>query len=159
MNWLGTVLVSLAAARNQNRKALIVAVHHPPYSAAGHGGSPALLASLDAACKKAGIMPDAVLSGHAHNYQRYTRRVNLTGQAMEIPFLVAGCGGHNDLPVPLANGQVQGDHSFDKAMRGYGYLTVTVSPHRLQIDMTHVTASGATPYDTVAVDLDTHRPV
>jgi len=60
---------------------------------------------------------------------------------MEIPFLVAGCGGHNDLPVPLANGQARGDHSFDKALGCYGYLTVTVSPHRLQIDMTQVTAS------------------
>ena len=109
--------------------------------------------------QKGGYHADAVLSGHAHNYQRYTQRVNLTGQAMEIPFLVAGCGGHNDLPVPLANGQARGDHSFDKAMGCYGYLTVTVSPHRLQIDMTQVTATGATPFDTVAVDLDTHRPV
>jgi hypothetical protein len=159
ITWLNATLATLATQRRQNRKALIVAVHHPPFSAGGHSGSPEVLSVLDAACKQAGIMPDAVLSGHAHNYQRYTRRVNLTGRPVEIPFVVAGCGGHNDLPVPMATGQVDGDHTYEKALRGYGYVTVTVSPQRLTIDTTQVTASGSAPFDTVSVDLTTSRLV
>ncbi len=54
--------------------AVLVAVHHPPYSGdAEHGGSPNMLADLDAAVKKAGFIPDAYFSGHAHIYERFTR--------------------------------------------------------------------------------------
>ena len=52
-----------------------------------------MLADIDSACTAAGVWPHAVFSGHAHNYQRYTRTVN----SMQIPFLVAGCGGHSPL--------------------------------------------------------------
>jgi hypothetical protein len=37
------------------------------------------------------VWPHAVLSAHAHNYQRFTR----THEAMQIPYVVAGNGGHN----------------------------------------------------------------
>ncbi len=74
--------------------ALIIATHHPPYTGgADHGASPLMLADIESACTKAGIWPHAVLSGHAHNYQRYTRTVN----SCQIPFVVAGCGGHSPL--------------------------------------------------------------
>ena len=39
---------------------------------------------------EAGLWPDAILSGHAHVYQRFSRAVN--GKAM--PYVVAGSGGH-----------------------------------------------------------------
>lgn len=163
VKWLEKTLADLAKGRPKNgqgsRKALIAAVHHPPFSAGGHSGSPEVLATLDSACKKAGIMPDAVLSGHAHNYQRYTRRVNQAGQPTEIPYIVAGCGGHNDLPVPAATGQVEGDHTFDKSLRGYGYLTVTVTRNRLKIEMFQVPPSAAAPFDSVTVDLVTNMLV
>ena len=72
-------------------KCLIVAVHHPPYSLdSDHGGSPAILAALERASGLAGRWPDAVFSGHVHNYQRYTRTVN----GRQIPFVVAGAGGY-----------------------------------------------------------------
>ena len=45
--------------------------------------------AIDAACEKAGVIPDAFLSAHAHNYQRYTRRTN----GRQIPYVVAGTGG------------------------------------------------------------------
>jgi hypothetical protein len=158
--WLAKTLKVLRAQRDQGpRKALIIGVHHPPFSNGGHAGSPKMLADIDQACQDAGIMPDAVLSGHAHNYQRHTRRVNFQNRPMEIPFLVAGCGGHNDLSVGEAYGQVVGDHSFDKSLRGYGYLLVKVSPSRLQIDMWQVPSAGNEPFDTVAVDLQTNRLV
>jgi hypothetical protein len=74
--------------------AVIIAVHHPPFTGgSNHGGSPLMLADIDSACTAAGVWPHAVFSGHAHNYQRYTRLVN----AFQIPFMVAGCGGHSPL--------------------------------------------------------------
>jgi hypothetical protein len=93
-----------------------------------------MLADFDDACAHAGVQPDAVVSGHAHNYQRHTRRVG----AKKIPFLVAGCGGHNDSRVDPADGQLEGDHSFDKSFTGFGYLTVTVSQRRLKLDFTRL---------------------
>ena len=157
-NWLAKTLVDLAAQRKPGaRKALIVAVHHPPYSNGGHSGSPEVLSALDQACNQAGIMPDAVLSGHAHNYQRHTRRLTFKGKAMQIPFIVAGCGGHNDLPVAAAHGQVIGDRTYDKALRGYGYLMVTVSSASLKIELWQMPSAGKTPFDSVTVDLATNH--
>jgi hypothetical protein len=72
-------------------KCLIVAVHHPPYSLdADHGGSPLVLAALERAARAAGRWPDAVFSGHVHNYQRFTRTLG----DRQVPFLVAGAGGY-----------------------------------------------------------------
>lgn len=148
--WLGATLKEIAQERaSGTRKALIFAVHHPPYSNGGHGGSPQMLQDIDEACQAAGVVPDAVLSGHAHNYQRHTRRPN---GGSEIPYIVAGCGGHNDSGVDQATGQVDGDHTFDKSFKGFGYLLVTASKTALQVDFY---ALGATPspYDTVTVTL------
>lgn len=149
-DWLTQSLQTIAQERAAGtRKALVFAVHHPPFSNGGHGGSPQMLSDFDAACQQAGVMPDAVISGHAHNYQRHTRRV---GGNPEIPFIVAGCGGHNDSSVQDATGQVVGDHSFDKSYKGFGYLTVTASKAGLQIDF-HALGQGTAPFDSVAVPL------
>ena len=76
-------------------KCLLVAVHHPPYSLdASHGGSPEILAAIDRAHTSSGRYPDIVLSGHVHNYQRFTRQV----AGRQIPFVVAGNGGYADKP-------------------------------------------------------------
>ena len=53
--------------------------------------------SITDACTAAGVMPHAVLSAHAHNYQRYTRRIS--GQ--QVLYIVAGGGGMP--PQPVAN--------------------------------------------------------
>jgi hypothetical protein len=156
--WLATALAAIAHERASGpRKALIVAVHHPPYSNGGHSGSPEVLSALDQACQTAGVMPDAVLSGHAHNYQRHTRRISFKGRPMEIPFVVAGCGGHNDLPVEQAFGQIIGDHTYEKSLRGYGYLLLSITAGTLTIDMWQVPSSANQPFDTVSVDLKTNR--
>lgn len=78
----------LKAAPDQ---ALIVALHHPPYSAdAHHGGSERMGKLLDAAFAEAKRVPDLILSGHVHNYQRFTRTTN----GRQIPYLVVGAGGY-----------------------------------------------------------------
>jgi hypothetical protein len=82
------------ARKNGDHSALVIAVHHPPFTgSSNHAPSPNVLADLDAACKSAGILPDIVLSGHAHLYERYTRYVG----GNQIPFLVAGMGGYFNL--------------------------------------------------------------
>jgi hypothetical protein len=48
-------------------------------------------AQIDKICNETGVWPHAVLSAHAHNFQRFTR----VHQSMEIPYIVAGNGGHN----------------------------------------------------------------
>src|SRR5690606_13198854 len=76
-------------------QALILCVHHPPYSAdRNHGSSPAMMELLDRAFTAADVKPDLVVSGHVHNYQRFTRTY---ADGTQVPFLVAGAGGYADL--------------------------------------------------------------
>lgn len=71
-------------------KCLVVAVHHPIYSLTKRGGTPRIENALDDAISRSGRAPDAVFTGHDHNYQRFTRR--LCG--WKIPYLVVGAGGY-----------------------------------------------------------------
>jgi hypothetical protein len=140
--------------------AVIIAVHHPPFTGgSSHGGSPLMLADIDAACTAAGVWPHAVFSGHSHNYQRYTRTLN----GMEIPFVVAGCGGHTPLskmrttlrtPYPIDSSLTL--NSYDDT--DFGYLRVVVNAETLTIEF-HPQSDGGTtktPDDTVTVTLATH---
>jgi hypothetical protein len=71
--------------------ALIIAHHHPIYAATGrHGGSPRMQKQIDGICKEVGVWPHAVLSGHAHDYERFTRE---RGGA-QVPYIICGNGGH-----------------------------------------------------------------
>jgi hypothetical protein len=71
---------------------VIVAVHHPLYSAYGSKpGSQHLKKILENAVKVAGRTPELILTGHVHNYQRFTGYLN--GQP--VPMIVAGAGGYN----------------------------------------------------------------
>jgi len=147
--------------------AVIVAVHHPPYTTGKHGGSPIMLQEIDAASKATGVWPHAVLSGHAHSYQRYTR---VTGN-MEIPYLIAGNGGHGLTPLssagspalrtPMALASVPGVTFENYDDKDYGYLRVLVNAQQLRIEY-HPAADGAaakTPDDSVTVDLKTRKRV
>ena len=139
--------------------AVIIAVHHPPFTAdSTHGGSPQMLADIDSACTAAGVWPHALLSGHAHNYQRYTRTV----QSMQIPFLIAGCGGHS--PLSAIRGTYRTPYKIDDTLTlesyddtDYGYLRIVVNALTLTIEF-HPESDGGvtkTPDDTVTVNLQT----
>src|SRR5271166_4150531 len=113
--FLKSELQRLAPDRNAGNRAVIVVVHHPPLSAdAQHAGSTGVQADLDAVCKEAGLWPDAVLSGHAHLYQRFTR---ITGpNKKETPYIVAGSGGYAATPPQQALGKAPitvGDHTLE----------------------------------------------
>jgi hypothetical protein len=140
--------------------AVIIATHHPPFSGGSeHGGSPLMLQDLDSACTAAGVWPHAVLSGHVHNYQRFTRVVN----NYQIPYVVAGCGGHAPLvkmsstyrtPYPVDSTLTL--ESYDDT--DYGYLRIVVNAQTMTIEF-HPQSDGGTtktPDDTVTVELATH---
>ncbi len=158
--------------------AVIIAVHHPPYVAqtatqvAGkHLGSPLMLEDIDAACTTAGVWPHAVLSGHAHNYQRFTR----VQDGRETPFIVCGNGGHAvskltkkgmaalRTPAPqLAYSTGYNSVTLENYDdQDFGYLRVIVNAQQLRIEY-HPAADGEdakTPDDSVTVDLTSHKLV
>jgi len=145
--------------------AVIIAVHHPPYAFGTKSGSPVMLKEIDAICGSASVWPHAVLSGHAHNYQRYTRTLG----GRQIPYLVIGNGGHGlqklNIPstlrtpvsMPVFAQPEQKDsvvlNSYD--FTDYGYCRVTVNPKQLYIEYHPASDGGAikTPDDSVTVDL------
>lgn len=74
-------------------KKMIVSVHHPPFSLdAAHGGTPDILTAIDRSISFSGRLPDLVLSGHVHNYQRFSRQL----KNRQIPYVVAGAAGYAD---------------------------------------------------------------
>lgn len=145
--------------------AVILAVHHPPYSFGTHSGSLVMLKEIDAICSATGIWPHAVLSGHAHNYQRYTRTLG----SRQIPHVVLGNGGHGLTPLskgatlrtpqampvfaqPEAKDTVTFESYDDK---NYGYARILVDAAQLRIEY-HPASDGATtktPDDAVTVAL------
>jgi len=139
--------------------AVLIAVHHPPYTGGMvHGGSPQMLADIDSACTAAGVWPHAVISGHVHNYQRFMRTVN----NVQIPYVVAGCGGH--APLTTMRGTYRTPYKVDDTLTlesyddtDFGYLRIVVTATDLTIEF-HPEADGGvtkTPDDTVTVNLAT----
>ncbi len=140
--------------------AVIIATHHPPFSGGSeHGGSPLMLQDLDSACTAAGVWPHAVLSGHAHNYQRFTRVVN----TFQIPYVVAGCGGHAPLVKMSSNYRTPFPVDSTLTLESYddtdfGYLRIVVNAQTMTIEF-HPQSDGGTtktPDDTVTVTLASH---
>ena len=83
---------------------LLVALHHPVYSADDHhSGSTYMKNVIDNAAKQARRYPDMVLAGHVHNYQRLTKK---HPDGTETPHLVTGAGGYHNLHhIMLVNGE------------------------------------------------------
>jgi hypothetical protein len=154
--------------------ALLFAHHHPPFTAstAGsrHGWSVKMLADMDAICTRVGIWPHAVLAGHVHNYQRFTRTRR---DGTQIPYVSCGNGGHNVTRLarkggpPLRTPQViqAAQRNADEVVFenyddiNYGYLRVIVTASQLRIEY-HAASDGPdvkSPDDFVTVDLATRK--
>jgi len=152
-------------------KALIVTVHHPPFSGdVEHGGSSAVEQVLSQAFKATSRYPNMILSGHVHNYQRFTNIVKGPKGQLQIPCIVAGAGGYMNLtelqkingrypkaPLSVASGLTLA--SYDQT--NFGFLRLEVS--KTQILGTYSSAkytAGASPnakvVDTFTVDLVHH---
>jgi len=155
MKWLTKTLKALK--QSADNRALVVATHHPPFSSGGHSSSREMLAQLDQACADAGVAPHAMLAGHSHNYQRYTRTARIGGSSsVQIPYLVAGCGGHAASAVTAAHGQQMGDTVFEKSMQGFGYLLLTATATKVSIEMVRTTDGVKQPFDKVTIDIASH---
>ena len=137
---------------------MVIATHHPPFSEGGHGGSPDMLKQIDDACTATGIIPNAMLAGHSHNYQRYARTVRFGTASGEVVYIVAGCGGHAESPVATVSGQNVGNGAvFQKSMGGYGYLLLTAKSGQLVIEMFDTTDGTKHSFDQATVNLGTNR--
>ncbi|HTS67454.1 MAG TPA: metallophosphoesterase [Terriglobia bacterium] len=148
-------------------KCLIVAVHHAPYSLdVTHGGYFKILESLDNAIAASKRVPDMVLSGHVHNYQRFSRQIG----DRTIPYIIAGAGGYANTPKAMHKLQTEGGQQFqlpfqtthpDLTLQKFnqtdpGFLKVTVTPGELTAEYYIVPFEGSAngnPYDSVTVTL------
>ena len=147
-------------------KALIVAVHHPIYSAYGpKPGSQHLYDFLNNACTSANRTPDLVLTGHVHNYQRFTGTV----AGKSVPCIVAGAGGYNlrlhtlsksfhtaKLPIEMAGSDGRLENFCDSQ---HGYLRITITKGQILVEYFAVpdASTPATkplkPFDTLKIAL------
>jgi hypothetical protein len=148
-----------------------VAVHHPPFSGdTEHSGSSAVHTVLFDSFNATGRYPDMILSGHVHNYQRFTNAVQGPQGRREIPCVVAGAGGYTRLgklhkiggsfpaaPLPIGANLTLEQYDHDN----FGFLRLEIS--ETQIVGTYVSAPyspGNQPATHVverfAVDLSQH---
>jgi hypothetical protein len=155
------------AAANPNL-ALIVSVHHPPFSGdVEHSGSSVVDQALMNAFKAVKRYPNLILSGHVHSYQRFTNVVQGPKGQLQIPYVVAGAGGYTNLgklqqvqgaspkaPLSLGNGLTLEQYDQDN----FGFLRLEVS--KTQIVGTYLSAPysvGGTPaakaVDNFTIDL------
>ena len=158
LTFLKYELTRLKPRRQNGERAVLIAVHHPPLSVdAKHGGSTGLAQDIDSCCQAAGLWPDAVLSGHAHLYERFTCRVN----GRQVPYIVSGSGGFagtrplSGLPkAPITIG----DHTLElDPIVEFGYLTITTDAETLTVTFKTATAAGVATRDAVTVDLPSGR--
>jgi len=148
-------------------RALFVALHHPLFSADDHhSGSPDMLAKMQDAIQASGRVPDAVLTGHVHNYQRFTWDID----GRQIPVIVAGGGGYPNLhKVERINGHrivppFRSDDS-DATLEAYtdnrhGFLRLEVTAQRIAGEFYALPWNEEDRVDRTdrfVVDLATHR--
>src|SRR5436305_13372062 len=93
-----------------------------------HGGSQRVGDALDSAFSTSGRTPDLVLSGHVHDYQRFTRTMN---GGKTLPYIVIGNSGYHNLhrvaPDAQPGDQVGAGVTFEFGDdHGWGYLELTI---------------------------------
>jgi hypothetical protein len=112
------------AANADEQRCTLAYMHHPRFSSGEEHGSTPRLEPLWEALYEAGA--DVVLSGHEHNYERFSPQ-EPNGKAdpqRGIREFVVGTGGKKHYPIlePIANSEVHNDES-------YGVLKLTLNPN------------------------------
>ncbi len=145
---------------------IILAIHHPIYSAYGsHPGSTRLKSFLDDCCTRAKRAPDVVLTGHVHDYQRFSAPLY---DKKNVPFIVAGAGGYkqrlhvlgkvfqdakaaNKFPI-----QIQGEPEMLENFNDsdHGFLRITVTKKDITLDYVTVPDPSTNPKDAVLPPYD-----
>jgi hypothetical protein len=142
-----------AAARNVP---LIAAVHHPLFSLdAHHGSSPAMQTLMTNSFAAAGRLPDLILTGHVHDYQRFTWTVG----GRSVPVIVSGAGGYHNLhpmvpglnpPSPTPNPDVRLEAYHDES---FGFLRLSCSAAGIAGAYVAVSAAETQQVDTFTLPL------
>jgi hypothetical protein len=145
---------------------LILALHHPIYSFdVYHSGSAKMADVLENAIRDTGRVPNLVLSGHVHNYQRIEQTI---APDQPTPFIVCGNGGYHNLHNLHSQ---NGDQATDTgAMMKYGakvwgFMTLTIDKDTIsgvttEVDKNgNVTQGDSFSYPAAAVVLDDPRSV
>ena len=135
---------------------VILAMHQPVYAVdITHGSNLTLAEALEGCFADAGRAPDAVFTGHAHNYQRFARRLG----DRQIPYIVAGAGGYYErhaiaegvsaLPAsfPGLNGVTLEAYEDET----HGFMTVTVTPAGAEVAYTAVSEGSAAVVDSFRI--------
>jgi acid phosphatase type 7 len=145
---------------------LILALHHPIYSFdVYHSGSSKMADVLENAIRDTGRVPNLVLAGHVHDYQRVEQKIAPDGPT---PFIVIGNGGYHNLhQIHSANGSVAADTQakliYGKVCWGYMTLTIdkkSISGKTTEIDRTgEVTAGDSFEYPAKPVFLKNPKSV
>jgi hypothetical protein len=162
IEWLKYELKAANAERPD--KALIITIHHAPYTAdINHGSSIPMFTMLESVFEETGIRPDIVFSGHVHNYQHLIRRYE-TGNP--VHFIVAGGGGYDELhPIAeLEDDRFTNDYPTFKDIEllnyctdKHGFLKVTLERTKKGITLTgnYYAMPNATLKDTFVLEIPT----
>ena len=190
--WLVAQLkdVQTKNAHNTPRRAVLLAVHYPPYSGTtnfAQRGDPTLGPTnattarplgtvLQQAFRDSGQRPDAIISAHAHLYQRLTYRYN---DGWEVPCVIAGSGGHSPvedvwkqcdgtmgqpkgvpfeavLPSGLTVPPGESAHIVAYDDQAFGFLRVTIASDQLTGEFFIADPGQLTLADSFALDLTAH---
>jgi acid phosphatase type 7 len=125
-------------------QALILALHHPIYSFdVFHSGSSKMADVLENAIRDSGRVPNLVLSGHVHDYQRIEQTIAPDGPT---PFIVTGNGGYHNLHAVHS---APGDKSPDTGAvlkyanaKSWGFITLTIDKKWISGATTEVDRTG-----------------
>ncbi|HLK17015.1 MAG TPA: metallophosphoesterase [Fimbriimonadaceae bacterium] len=121
-------------------RAFIVALHHPVFSFdVHHSGSSKMADAIENAIRDTGRVPNLVLSGHVHDYQRIEYTIAPDGPT---PFIVTGNGGYHNLHAispPAGNDPATLKYSQDKA---WGFATLTVTKKSISGTTTEIGRDG-----------------
>jgi acid phosphatase type 7 len=125
-------------------RAFILALHHPVYSFdVYHSGSSKMADILENAIRDTGRVPNLVLSGHVHDYQRIEQHIAPDGPT---PFIVTGNGGYHNLHAVHSK---PGDKSSDNnavlkyaQAKAWGFMTLTIDEDTISGVTTEVDRTG-----------------
>nr|WP_050780978.1 metallophosphoesterase [Bradyrhizobium sp. ORS 278] len=124
-------------------RALILALHHPIYSFdVYHSGSSKMADALENAIRDTGRVPNLVLSGHVHDYQRIEQTIT---PETPTPFIVCGNGGYHNLHSVHSNvGDVADDTGavLKYAQKIWGFTTLTIDKDTISGVSTEVDRDG-----------------
>jgi acid phosphatase type 7 len=125
-------------------RALILSLHHPIYSFDKfHSGSSKMADVMENAIRDTGRVPNLVLTGHVHNYQRIEQTIASSGPT---PFIVTGNGGYHNLHQLHSDPGESADDTGAVLKYGtdttWGFVTLTIDKQTISGVSTEIQKDG-----------------